>query len=86
MSTPRNETNAHKHTSTVSMAVSFIAINCLIVSALTFMLIAIAVVTNNYDKWFPVAVVLSVALLFIGKVLLSIKIRKRIDAVWLNRK
>lgn len=86
MSTSRNETNARKHTSTVSMAVSFIAINCLIVSALTFMLTAIAVVTNNYDKWFPVAVVLSVALFFIGKLLLSIKIRKRIDAVWLNRK
>jgi len=86
MSTSRNETNARKHTSTVSMVVSFIAVNCLIVSALTFMLTAIAVVTNNYDKWFPVAVVLSVALFFIGKLLLSIKIRKRIDAVWLNRK
>lgn len=86
MSTSRNETNARKHTSTVSMAVSFIAINCLILSALTFMLTAIAIVTNNYDKWFPVAVVLSVALFFIGKLLLSIKIRKRIDAFWLNRK
>jgi hypothetical protein len=68
------------------MAVSFIAINCIIVSVLTFMLTALAVVTNNYDKWFPVAVLLSAALFFVGKLLLSVKMRKRIDAYWLNKK
>jgi hypothetical protein len=68
------------------MAVSFIAINCIIVSVLTFMLTALAVVTNNYDKWFPVAVLLSAVLFFVGKLLLSIKMRKRIDAYWLNKK
>lgn len=86
MSSSRNETNGRKHTSTVSMAVSFIAINCIIVSVLTFMLTALAVVTNNYDKWFPVAVLLSAVLFFVGKLLLSIKMRKRIDAYWLNKK
>jgi hypothetical protein len=68
------------------MAVSFIAINCIIVSVLTFMLTALAVVTNNYDKWFPVAVLLSAVLFFVGKLLLSVKMRKRIDAYWLNKK
>jgi hypothetical protein len=55
------------------------------VSVLTFALAALAVVTNNYDKWFPVAVVLSVSLFFLGRFLLSSKMRQRIDARCLNK-
>jgi len=80
-----NQRNARNHTSTLSMAISFIAINCIIVSVLTFALAALAVVTNNYDKWFPVAIALSVSLFFLGRVLLSSKMRQRIDARCLKR-
>lgn len=69
MTVTNNQTNKPKHT-VLSLAIMFLAINCIIVSVLTFSLTALAVATSNYDKWFPVAVLLSIGFFFIGRLLL----------------
>lgn len=66
MTVTNNQPNKSKH-SLLSLAIMFLAINCIIVSVLTFSLTALAIATSNYDKWFPVAVLLSIGLLFIGR-------------------
>nr|WP_136250854.1 hypothetical protein [Ningiella ruwaisensis] len=58
--------NKSKH-SFLNTVIAFVAVNCIIVSVLTFVLTSIAVITSNYDKWFPVAVILSVLFFFIGR-------------------
>lgn len=69
MSITNNQANKSKHT-LFSLAVMFLAINCIIVSVLTFSLTALAVVTSNYDKWFPMAVLLSIGFFFVGRFLI----------------
>lgn len=69
MAVTNNQVNKSKH-SVLSLAIMFLAINCIIVSVLTFSLTTLAVVTNNYDKWFPIAVLLSIGLFFIGRLLI----------------
>ncbi|MFC4698635.1 hypothetical protein ACFO4O_00490 [Glaciecola siphonariae] len=76
MSVCKNDTNKPRY-SVFNYAMMFLAINCIIVSVLTFTLTAIAVVTNNYDKWFPVAVLLSLGLMFFGRWLLRAQRRSK---------
>lgn len=78
MSMSKSAGNSEKKRSPMSMAILFVAINCIIVSVLTLALSAMAVLTNNYDKWFPVALCLSVVLFYIGRKLLSKKLRYRL--------
>lgn len=66
-----NDSHNKPKQSTSHVAIMFVAINCIIVSVLTFSLSAVAVITNNYDKWFPVAIFLTVALFLIGRWLLT---------------
>ncbi|MBT1451432.1 hypothetical protein KJ365_11135 [Glaciecola sp. XM2] len=86
MSITNDERGGAKRNSPMSMVIVFLAINCIIVSVLTFTLTALAVLTNNYDKWFPVAILLSVGLFFIGRLLLSKRIRKQLSITWYNKK
>lgn len=69
MCVTNNQANKPKY-SVFNLAIMFLAINCIIVSVLTFSLATLAVITSNYDKWFPVAVILSIALFFIGRLII----------------
>jgi hydrogenase-4 membrane subunit HyfE len=77
MAATENQSNKSKH-SLLNIAIMFLAINCIIVSVLTFSLTTVAVLMNNYDKWFPVAVLLSIGLFLIGRWLIRTQ-RHRID-------
>ncbi|WP_395338714.1 hypothetical protein PN836_012430 [Ningiella sp. W23] len=70
MNMTNNDSNNNRP-SLYGMSIKFIAINLIIVSVLTFALTGIAVITNNYDKWFPLAIVISVVFFFIGRWLLK---------------
>ncbi len=76
MSATKNSLNKGKQ-SWFNFALVFLAINCIIVSALTFLLTIMAVLSNHYDKWFPVAIILSAVLFLGGRWILRVQRRKQ---------
>jgi hypothetical protein len=66
MSTLKNRTNNVRQ-SWLRLAKVFFGINCIIVSVLTLMLTGLAIINSHYDRWFPLAVVLTVVLFITGR-------------------